>query len=321
MRLAKWPKGGTPPGIYILMLLLSTPVYANDMLQVSGCVKGSLLLERRLEKEFVADDFHIFYSLDSKDALIYLQNSNGDGVPDTIKDIAVQLQAAKYLYSSVLGLQFPLQQKIFSRARQINVYLLTLPKGNGLAFDRVASETMSDGKQIPCGLKIVLNAALKPAQNITPAHELFHLYQYGYAVFKQQWYLEGMARWMEDAFKPGEKRTKKLTVLPTCESQYSRGYGAANYWASYAQSAFNPKWIGEMQQKYHYQDGSPVFKINMLPGGGMIRPFFHQLSLTSAKVSQKVNLANTRWPEKSQRAPQFNSVICQALQGTDSETK
>ncbi len=117
----------------------------------------------------------------------------------------MQLQAAKYLYSHVLGLRFPLQQKIYAQARQINVYVLQLPKGNGLAFDRVAAETMNDGRQLPCGLKFVLNAALEPARNITPAHEFFHLYQYGYAVFKQTWYLEGMARWMENSFKAPEK--------------------------------------------------------------------------------------------------------------------
>lgn len=71
----------------------------------------------------------------------------------------------------MLGLRFPLQQKIYAQARQINVYVLQLPKGNGLAFDRVAAETMSDGRQLPCGLKFVLNAALEPARNITPAHE------------------------------------------------------------------------------------------------------------------------------------------------------
>jgi hypothetical protein len=44
------------------------------------------------------------------------------------------------------------------QARQINIYL-ALPKGHGLAFDRVAAETMGDGTALPCGLKIVLNAA------------------------------------------------------------------------------------------------------------------------------------------------------------------
>ncbi len=89
---------------------------------------------------------------------------------------------------------------------QINVYVLQLPKGNGLAFDRVAAETMSDGRQLPCGLKFVLNAALEPARNITPAHEFFHLYQYGYAVFKQKWYLE---EW-RDGWRTALKRLRKI---------------------------------------------------------------------------------------------------------------
>lgn len=86
------------------------------MVQESRCVKGSILLNHRLEKEYVEDDFHIFYSLQGRDALKYQYDSSGSGVPDSIKDIAGQLQAAKYLYSSVLGLRFPLQQKIYAQA-------------------------------------------------------------------------------------------------------------------------------------------------------------------------------------------------------------
>jgi hypothetical protein len=102
------------------------------------------------------------------DALQYPQDSTGDGVPDVVKDIASQLQAAKYLYTSLLGLRSPLQ-KIYRQARQINIYLLTLPKGHGLAFDRVAAETMGDGTALPCGLKIVLNAAAAGAQHYASA--------------------------------------------------------------------------------------------------------------------------------------------------------
>lgn len=126
------------------------------MVQESRCVKGSILLNHRLEKEYVEDDFHIFYSLQGRDALRYQYDSSGSGVPDSIKDIAGQLQAAKYLYSSVLGLRFPLQQKIYAQARQINVYVLQLPKGNGLAFDRVAAETMSDGRQVALRFKVCI---------------------------------------------------------------------------------------------------------------------------------------------------------------------
>ena len=133
----------------VIALLLAScccsPLLARDVVQVSRCVPGSLLHGHSLEKAHVVDDFHIYYSLQGRDALQYPQDSTGEGVPDVVKDIASQLQAAKYLYTSLLGLRSPLQQKIYRQARQINIYLLTLPKGHGLAFDRVAAETMGDG--------------------------------------------------------------------------------------------------------------------------------------------------------------------------------
>lgn len=304
----------------VITLLLasycSSPLLASDIVQVSRCVPGSLLHEHRLEKTHVVDDFYIYYSLQGKDALRYPQDSTGDGVPDVIKDIGRQLQAAQYLYTSLLGLRSPLRQKIYAQARQINLYLLALPKGHGLAFDRVAAETMSDGTALPCGLKIVLNAGLQPARNVTPAHELFHLYQYGYAVFKQKWYLEGMARWMENAFRPAEKRIAPSAELPACESNFSRGYNAAAFWASYAQHAFPAIILPNKVLAYRYVDGSPVFKLQSLPGGEMLRPFFQQLAQSSAGISREMKLANTRWTEKQQRDGQFNSLICQALADT-----
>ena len=172
---------------------------------------------------------------------------------------------------------------------------------------------MSDGTALPCGLKIVLNAGLQPARNVTPAHELFHLYQYGYAVFKQRWYLEGMARWMENAFRAPEKRVSPLAEPSGCESNFSRGYGAANFWASYAQQYFAPTILPEKALTYRYADGSPVFKTLVLPGGAMLAPFFQQLALSSRRISRAMKRANDRWSEQQQRDGQFNSLICQAL--------
>lgn len=300
----------------ILAAFSIRPTIADDMIQISRCVEGSLLFEHLLEKEYVADDFHIFYSLQGPDAIKFQYDSLGDGVPDRIKDIATQLQAARFLYSTVLGLRFPLQQKIYTRARQINVYIITLPKGNGVAFDRVASEKMSNGVRLSCGLKVVLNTSLDPADNATPAHELFHLYQYGYAVFKQKWYLEGMARWMENVFRPADKRVLPLAEPSTCERNFSRGYGAASFWASYAQHGFPAITLPDKAMAWRYADGSPVFKPRELPGGKMLQPFFQQLALSSESISREMNLANTRWSEKQQRDGQFNGLICQALADT-----
>ncbi|STR54761.1 peptidase [Klebsiella oxytoca] len=141
----------------VVALLLAcggcAPLLARDVVQVARCVPGSLLHNHHLEKAHVVDEFHIYYSLQGKDALQYPQDSTGDGVPDVVKDIASQLQAAKYLYTSLLGLRPPLQQKIYTQARQINIYLLTLPKGHGLAFDRVAAETHERWRNAPLRFK------------------------------------------------------------------------------------------------------------------------------------------------------------------------
>ena len=80
----------------VIALLLAScccsPLLARDVVQVSRCVPGSLLHAHRLEKAHVVDDFHIYYSLQGRDALQYPQDSTGDGVPDVVKDIASQLR-------------------------------------------------------------------------------------------------------------------------------------------------------------------------------------------------------------------------------------
>ncbi len=172
----------------------------------------------------------------------------------------------------MLGLRFPLQQKIYAQAGQINVYVLQLPKGNGLAFDRVAAETMNDGRQLPCGLKFVLNAALEPARNITPAHEFFHLYQYGYAVLNKS----GIWREWRDGWRTALKRLRKIpggSPLPHCDSNFTRGYNAANYWASFAQAHFADVAIPAAAQRFRYSDGSPVLIAQEVKGGAMLAPF------------------------------------------------
>ncbi|MDK6766713.1 peptidase, partial [Klebsiella aerogenes] len=46
---------------------------------------------------------------------------------------------------------------------------------------------------------------------------------------------------------------------------------------------------------------------------------FNQLSRNSAAQSRQLNVANTRWSEAQQQAPQFNGAICQALADAEVE--
>ena len=203
----------------------------------------------------------------------------------------------------------PLSQPIFQRAQQISVFILNL-KGNGRAFDKVAHETFANGEQTPCGLKIMLSNRLDPKNNPTPAHELFHLYQYGYALFKQRWYLEGMAKWMETVFKPDEPVSMAMTAPVNCSAWYSQSYNAAILWQGLAQHYPN---IPVTTGKITYSNRQPVFKKTLFSGGAMANSLLTALSQQSLRLTQHYHRPMRNWSEKQQHQSQDNDTICRVL--------
>ncbi len=117
---------------------------------------------------------------------------------------------------------------------------------------------------------------------------------------------------MENSFKAPEKNTRRLSPLPHCDSNFTRGYNAANYWASFAQAHFADVAIPAAAQRFRYSDGSPVLIAQEVKGSNA-SAVFNQLAQGSAAQSRQLNQANIRWSEAQQRSPQFNEAICQAL--------
>lgn len=297
----------------LILCAISNSALAQDLLKTERCLSGSIIQDRLLEKEYVAGDFHLFYSMQGNDRLHDTNDDNGDGTPDVIENMAIQLQAAQRFYSDALGLRSPLRQKVFARAGQINIYVLRKDRGKGAAFDKVSREKMADGRVLPCAIKIIVDTSVNPLRNVTPAHELFHLYQYGYGVFKQRWYLEGMARWLEMPYKDSSKVMTAASPSLNCPDYANASYNAEIFWHRYAQRYFPAVAVPETLRQISYTDGSPVFKQTELPGGAMLQPFFASLFHSSQQVSQQQRVANTQWTEKMQRAPQFSQNICQVL--------
>ena len=296
-----------------ILLSVASGAHAREILKTERCLSGSVIQDRLLEKEYVAGDFHLFYSLQGNDRLRHTGDSNGNGTPDSIENMAIQLQAAQRFYSGTLGLRSPLRQKVFARARQINIYVLRKHRGKGAAFDKVSRERMADGRVLPCAIKIVVDTSVNPLRNVTPAHELFHLYQYGYGVFKQRWYLEGMARWLEMPYKDSRKVMTADAPSLNCPDYANASYDAEIFWHRYAQRYFPAVAVPETLRQVRYTDGSPVFKQTELPGGAMLQPFFASLFRSSQQLSQQQRVAHTQWTEQMQRAPQFSQAICQVL--------
>lgn len=298
--------------IAVLPLVVSTVSWAqesSDFLAPSPCVTGTQLASHTLPDKYQQGIFTLYYTTVGDDALSDTTRQSSHTPPLRILDIARQLQAAQQFYVKDLQLRTPLSQPIFQRAKQISVFILDL-KGNGRAFDKVAHETFADGQSTPCGLKIMLSNRLDPTNNPTPAHELFHLYQYGYALFKQRWYLEGMAKWMETVFKPQEPVSIAMTAPVDCTAWYSQSYNGAIFWQGFANhySAI-PVTLGPMT----YSNQQPVFRKTVFSGGAMAAPLLTALSQQSTRLTQQYQRPMREWSEKQQHQPQDNETICRVV--------
>lgn len=296
----------------LLGLLLGGATHAQD----GTCARQLFKTMGQLSQTVEAGEFKLWYATQGDHALKDTRDLNANGVPDRIDDLLLQLRAARDLYSGVLQLTAPLQQPRYAQARHINVYILAMRKGNGLAFhEPVQSRPSRKSEPQPCGLRIYVNHELDPSRNLTPAHELFHLYQYGYAMFKRPWYLEGMARLMETAFS-GPERLQRYQQASTralnCKDVIGESYSAVRFWWEQedGQSAVV---IPESLMKLRYSTGLPVFTNQTFKHGGMVKKVLEQLGSLSKDMALQRDLQPYRWPLRVQGSQDFDEPMCQAL--------
>lgn len=279
------------------------------------CHVSRTAMTSSLDKVLNIDEFRIRYATKGPDALVYQADENRNGIPDVIEDLAIQLTAARDYYVAVLGLKHPLRQHRYRRAQTVDVLVQRLQK-SGRAFENVtAGADDSD-----CALTMALGAHLQFDRNVTPAHELFHLFQYGYAMFKVGWYLEGMARWMEGAF------TDRGAPIPTssgpapavrCTDVLGEGYSASRFWRSKAQAMApsRAKPLPRTLRSRTYSNGQKVIA-NPAFSGGIVRPTLEALQHLSAEVSARNSIAAYDWPESMQTSGRFDQDICRAVERT-----
>ena len=281
----------------------------------AACVTVESPALSELDNTLRIDEFAIHYTSHGRHAIQDLTDRDGNKQPDLIDDLALQLTTARILYGQSFGLQHPLDQPRYAKAKHINVFVLALEKGNGLAFDEVVGERI--GLQtMPCALRLFVSNKLRFSSNVTAAHELFHLYQYGYSMFKSRWYLEGMARWVELAFRDrtAQEERSAQNVHWACDDVYGSTYTASTYWAQQARSfAAQATVVPDTIRSRRYSDGSRVVRETGLPGKQLILHALRGLATASAAVSEAENLPLYRWPEKIQTSSRFDPLICDTI--------
>lgn len=272
-----------------------------------------------LERHLARDEFRIYYSLEGKDALPAAgrTDTDGDGVPDKIQDLALQLVVARRMYADVMGLRHPFQSPRYrGRVRFFDVNVLEITN-RGTAGDAIVNyHRPSDPPEGVEVLSIDIDRDLD-ARNLTPAHELFHEFQNGYALFKNSWYTEGTARWAEYAFREGAGIGGQLPqAWPEVERLFGQRYEASNFWNALARAADAEGRLRVPQSLIALRysgDARPIIEDERLYGTALIRALLEELDRRDDVASQEAGLDPLDWPETRQRAPENNRFIWEAV--------
>jgi len=229
-----------------------------------------------------------------------------------------QLVAARDVYRHGLGLADPLAQARYQAAQAITFFVMDLPRGNGLAFDEVTRLPGAQGAGAPCSLAAVVSNRLDFSRNVTGAHELFHLFQYGYAMFKAPWLLEGMARWSEGLFAGAAPPRQTGDAPAGCQDATRLRYGASAFWTARWGAAGAGAPVPGTARDTRYRDGSRVViasvpAASVIRGGDRARADLETLARLSRRAATDMGLPAYEWPEAVQKSARFNGAICEAL--------
>ena len=242
---------------------------------------------------------------------------NSNGVPDVVEDIATQLNAARELFKDVYNFPDPLSSDRFKNVTSIEVDMESkeVMKVNGQAFSSVRKNSKHDPNERSLHIKV--SNAFDPHKNTTPAHEYFHLIQYGTTYFRNSWFLEGMARWSQDSVEKIKEYPNGMDLpiklnSQTAEKQIFEGkYKVANeLWYPLAVNMKDKATIpATLTNKYKYADGAPVFHDNIIYGPNVMRQVLQVMKSKEEVAATKFGGGMKNWRRNGQRNEQNNSII------------
>jgi len=275
-----------------------------------------------LDHVLIKDKFRVFYTLQGRHQLpsSKREDSNLDGTPDYIEELATRLIISDYIFKDIFKFRHPLDSPRYKdKAKFIDVHILT-SKNKGSAGDAII---YFNYQYFPGLSESVITMRLSNTLNInnmTPTHELFHLYQNGYTMFKNRWYTEGMARWSEHLFKKGVGKRKPLPRdLFELETVLNKTYGSSTFWHQLAylfdenKGSFELPVTADKQVKKLFLS---IVKDNSIYGYSFIRRFLEELDFMDDFASYDYEVENYKWKEKLQKSPLNNRYILCGLKNT-----
>lgn len=266
-------------------------------------------LDQRLEQA----EFRIHYTLSGDNAfpLDVSPLQRAQQAVEQLSKLVSQIDQANRFYREQLGLTPPLSSTRYRELGSIDVHIINLKGRMGATGDAAIVYHYKYFSGASPALTITLSNQWH-APNLTPNHELFHAYQYAYTFFKNPWYLEGMARSMESAFKQGDVHTQALPSEPEqLEQALTRSYGADLFWNrlmylcdSVCSGSNTPAkaWNGDVYRHSGH-----------FCGGKLVRSALEQFQVVEKEAARERGIDPTNWPEREQRSDKNNPLLLRGL--------
>lgn len=262
--------------------------------------------------------FYVIYDAEGA-AAVNKTDANLNGVPDVVEDIATQLNAARELFNGVFNFPDPLTSERFANVTSIEITFaaksdMTAP---AFAFASVRKNSLHDPNEQ--SLKIKMSNAVNPHKSSTPAHEYFHLIQFGATYFRNKWFTEGMAQWSEDAvakmnYPDGRDVALTLESPAATDKLFRSKYAASKLlWYPLAVNMRDKATIpAALIVKYRYVDGTPVFRDNIIYGPNVMREVLRVMKSKEHLAAAEFGDA-AKWRQKGQRAVTNNKVMLECV--------
>lgn len=293
---------------------------------LSFVLSGSSFAQQKspLNRHYIKGPFRVFFT-DVGTSAVSPADVDKNGVPDQVEDVAKQIWAARELFCKVLKFQDPIGCERYSNVNCVEVRLRNrkvLGK-NGEAFEGAQrARSIPEGKKDDRALVMNVATSVDPSRNQTPAHEFFHLIQYGSTYFKNRWYLEGQARWAEHALGTGglgdvryDAKGPWPQATPHLKQLVEMTYDAEFVlWNPISRAVDRPGLLPELPAELktlRYSNESRVVQDDLLNGYVLMREILAELGKLDDAAFSKLKFKD--WSEDNQRSQRNNPYIYEAI--------
>ncbi len=279
-----------------------------------------------LDQKYQIQEFRLFYTFKGKHALPLDKRKDADNnkIPDYIEDIGLQLVSAKYIYTNVLKLRHPFEGNRYKgRVKYFDVSVAATPLGKperpgaALAGSGVVNYYRESDPLEGVNVLTIDLSNKSLAHLLNPAHELFHEFQYGYTMFKNKWFLEGMARYSESLFNQIVPPTMPLPRNSTDRDKlFEMGYDGCRFWQTILQAVDQTGTFQippEIANARYKTSGKSIIQDNQFAGAVYIKSFLEELDKMDDMVSDIRNLDPNDWPDSVQHSPENNPYVWKAV--------